>query len=138
MPQSCSDGLLQELGLKKLMHRKKFRARVIEEAKQMAEPIGAKAATEAQQHKLPVGEAARDLKKHEEVVKRAQAAMQEIAAQLAEANSHLEGLTGAAAAKAEKNIASLQKALQRSKDQEAEAASHVDSLTMLLASKDEV
>lgn len=116
------------------MHRKKFRAKVIQEAKENT----AKPATEARQDRVPVGEAARDLKKQEQAVENAQAAIQGIAAQLTEANAQLEGLTGGAAAKAEKNIVSLQKALQRSKDQEAEAASRVADLKALLVSKDEV
>ena len=124
--------------MKKLMHRKKFRAKVIEESKQRPNPGAAKAAQEAQQEKMTAGEAARDLKRQQERIEIAKATTEGIEAELTAARASLEGLTGAALEKAENNIVSLQKALKRAKSRETEAASRAASLKLLLGSKDEV
>ena len=124
--------------MKKLMHRKKFRAKVIEASKQRPDPGAAKAAQEAEQEKVTAGEAARDLKRQQETIENAKATTEGIEAELTTARASLEGLTGAALEKAESNIVSLQKALKRAKARETEAASRAASLRKLLGSKDEV
>jgi hypothetical protein len=138
--------------MKKLMHRKKFRAKAVHYAKKAVEAAadgasaeGVRAASSSPEAVLAqLSKAKAEFEGATEAWEGAKADKQSLKAQAEDAKAQLKGLSGDAQTKAEKNLDGIQKALKRAQDREGKAATLVgqkkDSLAAVqrAAIKDEV